>query len=325
MDQTLQDLCEQFIEYRDLIRDTFRWESNYIPPVCANLFCARGLSPDAQALRNCRDLINRNTGIFSCFRGYIRIPLACMLSMDPCPEEKFRRAQDMFQALREYFRPSDYLALAAFLLTELDCTEQTLARGKRIWRLMNDEHPLLTSTEDSIFAVMMAFSKKTDGELISDMEECYRKLKESFRDSNCVQTMAQILAMEDGASQAKTGRVLELYDTITCSGGQYGKHYELATLAALAMMKQDPWTLARDIMKADAFLAQQKGYGFWKIGEKTRMMHAALIVSDAYVPHDTVDQAALTGTLSLLIAQQMALCAAMISADAAASVSAAGS
>ena len=75
------------------------------------------------------------------------------------------------------------------------------------------------------------------------------------------------------------------------------------------------------MMEADGFLAAQKGYGFWGIGRKIRLMHAAMIVSDEYIPHDAVDRAALTGTISLIIAQQIALCAVMASTAAASTAS----
>ena len=88
-------------------------------------------------------------------------------------------------------------------------------------------------------------------------------------------------------------------------------------LAALAMLNAAPDALARDMMDVDAFLAQQKGYGFWGADKKTRLMHAAMIVSDEYVPRDAVDTAALTGTVSLIIAQQMAMYAIMASTAAA--------
>ena len=71
------------------------------------------------------------------------------------------------------------------------------------------------------------------------------------------------------------------------------------------------------MMDVDAFLAEQKGYGFWGVDRKTRLMHAAMIVSDKYAPREAVDTAALTGTIALLIAQQMALCAIMVSTTAA--------
>ena len=317
MKETLQARCNRFIEARDLIKDTFKWESSYLPPVCANLFCAKDLLPEAEKLRACRDLINRNTGIFSSFRGNIRIPLACMLSMEADPEGKFQQALALYQALKQYFYSSDYLALAAFLLTDYDCSDERLSRGKQIYRRMKEEHPFLTSSEDSIFAVLMAWSNQTDEAMIDDMEACYRILKERFRDSDCVQTMTHILAMEEGDAAVKCEKVFRLYDAIERNGGKYGKHHELATLAALAMLKADPEELARDMMEADHFLEAQKGYGFWGIDRKMRLMHAAMIVSDEYVPHDAIDRAALTGTISQIIAQQMAMCAVMASTAAA--------
>lgn len=322
MRDSLRKLCDQFIEARDVIKHTFQWESSYIPPVCANLFCAKGAVPNADRLRECRDLINQNTGIFSSFRGHIRVPLACMLSMEDDPTGKFSTALDIYKRLREHFYGSDYLALAAFLLTEYDCTDERIARGKRIYRLMKEEHPFLTSSEDSIFAVMMAWSEQSDEDLISDMEACYRVLKERFRDSDCVQTMTHVLAMEKGDVDAKCEKVFALYDTILRHNGKYGKHHEMATLAALAMCSAAPDALAQDMMDADAFLSRQKGYGFWGIGRKTRLMHAAMIVSDEYMPRDAVDTAALTGTIALIIAQQMAMCA-IIASTAASSAAAA--
>ncbi len=325
MRETLQELCSRFIEARDVIKHTFKWDSSYIPPVCANLFCAKGALPDANRLLTCRDLINRNTGVFSSFRGHIRVPLACMLSMEDDPAGKFDRALDVYGQLREHFHGSDYLALAAFLLTDFDCTDERIARGKRIYRLMKEEHPFLTSSADSIFAVMMAWSEQSDEELIADMEACYRLLKERFHDSDCVQTMTHVLAMEKGNPDAKCEKVFTLYDTILQQGGKYGKHHEMATLAALAMLNAAPDALARDMMDADAFLARQKGYGFWGIDRKTRLMHAAMIVSDEYMPRGAVDTAALTGTVAMIIAQQMAMCAVIASTAASSAAVTSGS
>ncbi|MBQ3668892.1 MAG: DUF4003 domain-containing protein [Clostridia bacterium] len=323
MKASLQDLCNRFIEARDLIKHTFKWENNYIHPVCANLFCAKGVAPEADKLRACRDLINSKTGIFSSFRGYIRIPLACMLSMEDDPSRKLDRALDMYKRLKEHFFGSDYLALAAFMLTQYDCTHERIARGKRIYRLMKEGHPFLTSSEDSVFAVMMAMSEQTDEELVASMEACYRLLKERFHDSNCVQTMAHVLAMEEGDAYAKCDKVFALYDTIAQHGRKYGKHHELATLAALATINAAPDVLARDVIDADSFLSGQKGYGFFGIDKKTRLMHAAMIASDEYMPRGAVDTAALTGTVSMLIAQQMAMCAIMASNTAMSAASAA--
>ncbi len=321
MRESLEKLCNQFIAARDVIKDTFRWDGSYLAPVCANLFCAAGAFPDQDRLRAGRELINQRTGIFSSFRGYIRIPLACLLSMEDHPDEKFGQTQNVYQMLRREFSGSDYLALAAFLLTEYDCTEERIARGKGIYRRMKAEHPLLTSSEDSIYALMMAWSDQSDDELIAGMEACYQLLKERFHDSDCVQTMSHILAMDKAETNAKCERVFTLYDMIEREIGKYGKHHELAVLAALAMLPAEPGALVRDMAEIDAFLEQQKGYGFFGIDRKTRLMHAAMIASDAYVPRDAVDTAALSGTIATLIAMQMAMCAVIASTTAAAASS----
>lgn len=76
-----------------------------------------------------------------------------------------------------------------------------------------------------------------------------------------------------------------------------------------------------DIIAADDYLAGQKGYGLFGVGRKQRLMHAAMIVSSAYKADDgkqAMSTAAIGGTISMIVAQEAAMCAA-IAASAAAS------
>ena len=85
-----------------------------------------------------------------------------------------------------------------------------------------------------------------------------------------------------------------------------------------------------DVMEADAFLASQQGYGALSLDRKTRLMHAAMLVSDDMLlrqrlagetdPSLAAQSAAtalsgtpLAGTLALMVAQQAAMCAVMAS------------
>lgn len=78
-----------------------------------------------------------------------------------------------------------------------------------------------------------------------------------------------------------------------------------------------------DIMEADDFLAGQKGYGFFGIGKKQRLMHAGMIVTSDYLDQSGAMQAAaIGGTISLIAAQQAAMCAAIVVSSAAAASSA---
>ncbi|MBR5109645.1 MAG: DUF4003 domain-containing protein [Clostridia bacterium] len=327
MKAELQALCDRYVSNRQAVHDTFKWDSDYIHPVCANLFCVQGKAADPEQLKACKKIIEGQTGIFSNFRGNIRPALASMLALSEHPEERMSQALDYYQMLKQEFWGSEYLALVSFLLTGLadrNQVEEKAARGKVIYKRMQKEHPFLTSSEDSVFAVLMAFSDKTDDALIADMEACYQALKARFSIGNEVQTVSHILALSDGVPEEKAGRVIDLYNALREAGVKYGRYYELSTLAALSVTGESIPGLVEDIQQVYEFLKGQKGYGgLFGLDSRTRAMHAALLVSDLYANQEQANTAAMTSTLVQIIAQEMAMCA--ITASVAASSAAASS
>ncbi|MBQ8953185.1 MAG: DUF4003 family protein [Clostridia bacterium] len=299
-------------------------EYSQIYPVCANIFCARGLTADRERLEACKALIKEKTGIFSNFPGVVRPPVACMLALRENPSAMMEETLTCYELLKERFWGSSYLALVSFLLADMtepgEAPEKAL-RGRTLYDLMKKQHPFLTSSEDSVFAVLMAFSDKTDDELIDDMERCYALLRKRFSSGNALQSVSHVLALASGAAEQKVSRLEALYDTIRDMGGKYGKYHELATLAALSIVTEDAKAVASDMLEVDSFLAQQKGYGLLGIDRKTRMMHAAMIVSDEAMPRNHVNTAALTGTIAVIAAQQAAMCAVIASSATASNAS----
>lgn len=314
-----EKLYRDFIASRDAVRKVFRMESAYIYPICANIFCARGVQADPQRLRDGRDILREKTGAFSNFRGTIRPLIISLLAVQSDPEGRLERAVSHYKALKERFWGSQYLALAAFLMTDLTSeagAAEKVARGRALYERMKAEHPLLTSSEDSVFAVLLAFSAQSDDALLEDMERCYALLKKRFHQRNAVQSSSHVLSLLPGTPEEKVGRMLTIYDRLLDAGGRYGKSYQLPTLAAMAGLDADPETLVREMLEADRFLAGQKGYGVLGLDRRTRMMHAAMLVSDAYSPRNQVDTAAMAGTISLIAAQQAAMCAVIASTSA---------
>ena len=61
----------------------------------------------------------------------------------------------------------------------------------------------------------------------------------------------------------------------------------------------------------DEWLEHQKGFGIFGIGSKQRMMYAGILTMCDFVSHmqETMNTAALNSVMSLIIAQQAALCA----------------
>lgn len=328
MRTTLTGLCSRFIENRDIVKSVFPWDSAYMHPVCAAIITDKGMRADKTRLENCRDLLKEQTGIFSNFRSTARIAMIALLSVTPTPSALLSRALQIHEQLKEHFWDSAYLPVAAMILADTvhpAVYPDIAARTRRIYDLMKQEHPFLTSGEDSIFAAMLALSGRTDEEIVTETEACYQLLKPEFFSGNSVQSLSHVLALCDGSAQQKCQAVMNLFHTLKDNGHKYGTGYELPTLGVLAMLPAASAAIVADLADVDEFLSSQKGYGILGLDRKQRLMHAGMIVTSDYLKGDqTMSTAAIHGTISLIAAQQAAMCAAIAASSAAAASASAG-
>ena len=310
MKPELEKLCANYIANRDTVGKAFRWDSDDLYSVCANVFCACGQTADIDRLKECREVIKKHTGFFSKFRSKkVRSILASTLSLVEKPDERMILANAYFNLLKRHFKGTEYLVLTAFLLADLAdqaLTEEMAVRGKQIYRRMNQKHRILTNKTDSVFAMLMAYSGISQDELIGEVEACYQAVKARFSRSGDAQTSAQILAMAAGAPGEKTQRMIELYDALLAADVNYGGARELAPLAALSLADAPIPALVEEISEADEYLKSQKGYGTKEEELKKRAMHAVMIVSDQYKGTGQVNVTLMTNTLDMLFAKQQA-------------------
>lgn len=309
MKPELEKLCADYIANREAVHKAFRFDNGDLYSVCANIFCAAGRPADTDRLKECRKVIRKHTGCFSKFRSSkVRSILAAMLALGEKPEDRMTQANDYYRLLKRKFRATEYLVLTAFLLTDLagkPLTEETAYRGKAIYRRMNQKHRILTDKTDSVFAMLMAYSGKSEDELVEEVESCYHTLKGKSFSSSGAQTAAQVLSMTPGSPEKKTQRLIELYDALQAAGIKYGRSDELGPLAALSLSDTPVPDLVNEISEADEFLKGQKFYDAKKDAEK-RIMHAVMIVSDLYAETGQVNITVMTNTLDMLFAKQQA-------------------
>lgn len=323
----LQKRCEMFITNRDIAKAALSWESAYVYPLCAALFTSKGIVANEQRLRECNGLLKQNTGIFSSFRGISKMATVAALALSENPADKLEKLLFVFDKLKEVFWGSAYLTVAAAAITDFAEVSQYEAITKRtriIYNHMKEAHPFLTSGEDSAFAALLALSGLNDQMVGQEMERCYQILKEHFWSKNAVQSLSHVLALGNEAAEPKCERVIRLYQSLKEKGYKYGTAYELPTLGTLALTGADIRQLSQDIMEADGCLKTQKGFGAFGVGAKQRLMYAGMLVMNDAVPYtQTMEIAALNGIVSLVIAQQAAICSAMAASAAAASASSA--
>ncbi len=77
--------------------------------------------------------------------------------------------------------------------------------------------------------------------------------------------------------------------------------------------------LVADVVEIDKWLAGQKGFGvLGSVNKKQRLMYAGLLAQKEAPGASTMQATAVNGTISMLIAQQIAMCAAIAAGTAAA-------
>ena len=325
MNKTPQELVDRFIETRDAVRAAFRMENEYIYPVCAQIFLAADKPVEIEQLERCKALVKSSTSVFSSFRGNVKLPLLCMLAAGDDPEERWDRTRRYYALLKESFYGSEYLALGAMLLSDAVQEEDVpalAARGKGLYQRMKKEHPFLTGQEDSVFALLLSQSARSDDELIEDMERCYELLKERFPGGNGLQAASHVLALSSEIPVDKTFRMIGIFNAIEEAGGKYGKDWQLPILAALSLGQRFQEDLARELLEIDALLSKRKGYkGVFGLDKRARSMHAAMLLSlqheaEPKQPVELVGAAAQQATLAIIAAQQALMCAVVASSAA---------
>lgn len=322
MNEETRKNCEQFIENRNRIKSVFFWDGELLNLACAGIFTMRSKTADISILEDCKSMLKQRVNIFSNFRSTARSPIAAMLAAGGNPEQTLENGLLVYELLKKDFWTSAYLPLAAMIIAQMAQHSQyngIALRTRSIYDLMKREHPFLTSGEDSALCALMALSEKPDNILIEDAEKCYQILKPNFFSSNAVQSLSHVLALCDGLPDMKCRKTMELFEKLRAAGHKYGTDYELPTLGILAMSGENLDEIAREIVEIDTWLSQQKGFGFFGgVSRKHRLMYAGIIAQKDYINEESMQAAALNGTISLIVAQQAAMCAAIAASSAAA-------
>ena len=322
----LQNRCRLLVENRNIIKSEFSFESAYVYPLGASILAAKNKTADVDAISICLSLLKDRTGIFSSFRGISKLATVISLSVSPNPERKMDDMLFIYEELKDYFWSSDYLSIAASAIADMAQPSQyqdIIQRTSMIYKRMKSAHPLLTSGEDSAFAALLALSGLDNDHIEEEMELCYDILRPNFFSGNAVQSLSHILALGEDPADQKCQKAIDIFEYLKAKGYKYGTGYELSTLGTLALLDIDMKTLAADIMDADDFLSNEKGFGnFLGIGSRQRLMYAGLMTMCDYIPDvQTMQTAALSGIVSLVIAQHAAIASSAAAASAAASSS----
>lgn len=327
MNDLLRQRCELFVKNRDIVKDNFRWENSMMFPVCASIYTERGLEMNPYKIKLCKEIIKNNTGIFSVFKGIPFMALVTLLSLEDNPDFKFSEVLKIYDILRNEFHSSSYLPLSAFVISYISEDDDYLSvvqKAKDIYNKMKNEHPILTSSEDSGYAVLTALSNLQPDEAIDEMEKCYIALKGKFFSGNAVQSLSHTLALGKENTVEKCNKVINIFDQLKDRNCKFGTGVELSVLGLLAITTEDIDKAVNEILDVNEYLLSCKGFGAFGVGKTQRIMYASILVSQEnknQLSEHAMNIATVNSITNIIIAQQAAM-AAVIASSAASSASA---
>lgn len=313
MKKETQKYCEMLIRNRNIFREAFQWENGLTWLAGAGIFTMDGKMADVTALKKCKKMIAKKVSMFSNFVGVVRVPVAAILAADDSPEQLMDRGLEVYKRLKKDFISSSYLPLTAMMIAQMTAEEyyeELAARTSTLYKRIRAEHPFLTNREDSPLCALMAFSNKTDDELIQDMEDCHKILKSQFIHENAVQSLTHVLALFPEPAKLKCEKTMQLFHALKDAGKKYGTYYELPVLGVLAMTGVPVQEIVQEMIEIEAWLAKQKGFGLWSnITSKQRLMYAGILAQKDYIKTDAVQTAATGSIMAMILAQEIVLIA----------------
>ena len=289
-------LCSRFSAVLEVLKENFVWDDPYIRPAAAMSFVSRGVSPDPDRMRECREILRKNTGAASYFRGPAGLIMVSEMSLSDDPAACLGDTLEAYSALTKVFPGSEYLPAAAMMLsgtTDRSAYDKAAALAGDIFILINRRHRLLTSNEDVLPCLTLAVNGMDKDRAADEVEACYELLAPDFR-NNPAQALAFALAAYNDAPEKKCPRAIGLYTRLAGIDRGWSGGIGLAGLGPLAMLGENADDTAKELTEIDAYLSGLKEYGLMGIDRRTRMTHAAMLL--------TVAEAGRSGTIGRISA-----------------------
>jgi hypothetical protein len=159
MTEAMERRLGLFVEDAAIVKRGFKWQRLQMRQVAALLYTAEGKTVDTAAIRRSYELIKANTGLFSMFRGNTILALATLLSLNEAGEIRMSDTLRVYDLLKEArFWGSDYLVVAAWQIasnTDYGKYEAVVGKMRAYYDGMKGLHPLLTGSDDTIYAAML--------------------------------------------------------------------------------------------------------------------------------------------------------------------------
>lgn len=288
MNDVLQRKCELFEKNCTVISDKFIFEKPIMSAAASLIYAGADREADIEKLTECRNILKKHAGYFSEYRDIVKLALISEMALSEEPEQYIEDVKAAYKKLHKgKFRDNSYMVLAAMLLCDLgrqNAADEIIEKHNEIMRQMNDLHPILISSEDISYSILLALSDKSVDSVLNDMAECYDYLKKECKikvGSDSVYGLGEILALTDGDMKEKCDKVAGLHNLLKENKADTGG-YAFTALGTLVNVESEPEELVKDILETDLFLSGLKRFDEKNLQKNYRLMFAIILVAECF-------------------------------------------
>ncbi len=320
MNPELKSKLELLALNKNTIDKAFFLEMGITQVVGALLFASAGLEVDIDRLKEARKILSRRKGVFSAFRAVAELVVTSRMALSEDPEGYLNDLIEVYDIMMKGRVLEDsYLLLSAMIIVDRGRkadADEIREKTNELMRRMSKLHPILTSNEDIALVSLLAMTGRDNDSIINDMEECYTYTRKEIRlkaEANSIQALSEILALTEGDMKAKCDKVAELFNAFREQRSKFGTYLEFPALGTLINVDVPTDALVAEIIEAADFLKQNKGFGGLSMDKKTRLMFAALLASQTYLPddfrsEDFINTAVVTNNaIAMAVAEEIAI------------------
>ena len=284
MNKELKNISDCFLENLNLLRKEFKFESESSYLAGGLLYAQNNKSIDVKHIKECYNILKKNTGVFSDYRT-IGLHLILEMSLAKNPTQYFENIKYVYETINKSdFFGSYYKLIASLLICDNNREkdiENIISRYQYMHNKMKETHPLLTSEDDIPFNVLLAMTDGDMDELVDKSEACYQLMKKRFSNKDEVQSLGQIFALLDDSAEESCKRFVELADKLKQKKRKIDSHF-LSVFGTLLFINKDTDKLIDDILEVDQYLGSKKGDGYWIGNKAVRLAFAASLVEIYY-------------------------------------------
>lgn len=316
MKESIKNKVDLLIANKENIEKQFKWGYSIMNIAAALVFTGAGKEADIERLKECKKILEKNTGALSSFQANSAAVIVSKMALSDNPEQYIKNVKAIYDVLnKKHVIDNPYLIQGAICIYEagrMNDTEMLAAKYRELYKKMEKKHPILTSSEDIIYVVLLAMTDKDVDTIFNEIEDCYEYLKKDVKlkvGNNELQGLGEILALTDGNIREKCDKVVNLYNTILAHGVKWGKEYnEFGSLGTLIDINADNDVLVNEIVEVSDYLKSCKGFGGWSLDTKQRQMFSAMLVGDSYSGNGSLmGSSAVNSTVAMVIAEEVAL------------------